>query len=113
MLSATTNLTCGMLFIGISVPLVLGKIPMNFVFGIRFSKAFDSEENWYKINRYGGKQIIVWSIPLILLGLGAAFLPSVSGLAPEQLATMDIFLAMAPVIVLIPTFTSWRYAQKL
>lgn len=38
-----------------SVPLMLRKVPMNTAYGIRTRKAFVSEENWYRINEYGGR----------------------------------------------------------
>ena len=41
---------CGILFIVISLPLLLGAIPMNRFYGFRISKAFASDANWYAIN---------------------------------------------------------------
>ena len=29
---------------------------MNHLYGIRIKKSFESEDSWYKINEYGGKQ---------------------------------------------------------
>jgi uncharacterized membrane protein len=63
------NIGCALLIIGISIPLVKHKIKMNYLYGIRIKKSFESEDSWYKINEYGGKQLIIWSIPMILVGL--------------------------------------------
>jgi hypothetical protein len=63
------NIACALLIIGISIPLVKHKIKMNYLYGIRIKKSFESEDSWYKINEYGGKQLIIWSIPMILVGL--------------------------------------------
>ncbi len=41
------------IIIGISIPLVLCKIPMNHIYGVRFSKSYESEDNWYEINITG------------------------------------------------------------
>lgn len=53
------NIACGVLFILVGIPLAAQKVPMNGVYGFRLSQAFESDENWYAINRYGGKQYIV------------------------------------------------------
>ena len=63
------NIAFALLIIGISIPLVKHKIKMNYLYGIRIKKSFESEDSWYKINEYGGKQLIIWSIPMILVGL--------------------------------------------
>jgi uncharacterized membrane protein len=63
------NIACALLIIGISIPLVKHKIKMNYLYGIRIKKSFESEDSWYKINEYGGKQLIIWSIPMIFVGL--------------------------------------------
>lgn len=96
-----------MLFIAISIPLVQGKVSMNKTYGVRIKKAFESEENWYTINAYGGKQLILWSIPLILLGVATFFLP-LEGNGPAIVA-----VACAPLIVLVPAIMSCAFAKKL
>ena len=68
------NIACALLIIGISIPLVKHKIKMNYLYGIRIKKSFESEDSWYKINEYGGKQLIIWSIPMILVGLICFFI---------------------------------------
>ena len=67
---------CGILFIGISIPLLMGETKRNRLYGIRFHKSFESEENWCKINRYSAKEIIFWSIPIMIVGIAALFVPS-------------------------------------
>ena len=69
------HLFVAFVLIGISIPLVKGQISMNRMYGIRFKKSFESDENWYKINKYGGQQLIKWSIPLALFGVVSFFLP--------------------------------------
>lgn len=50
---------CGLLFIGTSIPMVLGKIPPNEYYGWRTPKAFRDKETWYAINRYNGRDFII------------------------------------------------------
>lgn len=69
------NIASALLIIGVSIPLVYHKIKMNHLYGIRIKKSFESEDSWYKINEYGGKQLIVWSIPMIFIGFICFFVP--------------------------------------
>jgi uncharacterized membrane protein len=58
----------GILIIAVSIPLVFNKIPPNHIYGFRLKKAFESEQNWYAINQYGAKVMIVWSCIMIAAG---------------------------------------------
>ncbi|MEX2579780.1 MAG: SdpI family protein [Verrucomicrobiales bacterium] len=63
------NIIVGLVCIGLSVPLLRGRVKMNRWYGVRIPKAFSSEDNWYRINQYGSKALIYWCIPIILLGV--------------------------------------------
>ena len=102
-----SNIFVGLLTILISIPLVLGKVPMNSLYGVRFKKSFESEELWYKINAYGGRLLIIWSIPLVFLGVITFFLP----LGGRQIWTT--LIACAPLIVVIPAVMSYIYSKSL
>ena len=69
-----TLIFCGLLFIGINIPLYKGSIKMNYWYGFRIGKAFDSEQNWYDINKYGAKRLMIWSVPIIITGIIYLFL---------------------------------------
>jgi SdpI/YfhL protein family len=67
--TAVTLVCLGLILIGVSIPLFLGKIKMNCVYGFRIRKAFESEENWYRINRYGAKALMGWSVIIVAIGI--------------------------------------------
>ena len=92
---AVSNIGCGILFILVSIPLVKGIIPMNHFYGFRFAKSFSSEENWYKINRYGARQLIFWSSILVIIGLLYLVFPvdQTSGQGPS------VILGTAPILI--------------
>jgi uncharacterized membrane protein len=70
------SILVALLIIGVSIPLIQGKVPMNQLYGVRIPKSFTSEENWYKLNAYGSKVMIVcMAIPLIIFGTSAFFIP--------------------------------------
>ena len=95
------------LFICLSIPLVKGHISMNKMYGIRFKKSYKSDENWYKINRYGGRQLIIWSIPLGIFGIISFFLPIAEN------PVLYLISILAPLIVVVPCVMSYLYARKL
>ncbi|MDC0088066.1 SdpI family protein [Akkermansiaceae bacterium] len=67
--TALINILMALLIIGVSIPLIFRKIPMNRFYGVRFAKSFKSEKAWYEINEYGGKALIVCMIPNFLYGI--------------------------------------------
>jgi hypothetical protein len=102
-----SNIFCGLLFIAISIPLLKKKIKRNHFYGMRFAKAFESEENWFKINAYGAKRLILWSVPLIISGIaGLCFLL-------RGRKGFILFLSLMPLIAVIPAIESYFYAKKL
>ncbi|WP_226667552.1 SdpI family protein [Metabacillus litoralis] len=100
------NISCGLLFVGLSIPLYKERIKMNHLYGVRFSESFESEENWYKINKYGAKRMMIWSIPLFVIGITIVFLPPLNDL-------LLVFLTFLPCIIMIPAIESYKYAKKL
>ncbi|TYS82880.1 SdpI family protein [Rossellomorea aquimaris] len=102
-----TLFTVALLCIGLSIPLYLGKVEMNYLYGVRFPKSFQSEEAWYKINKYGGLMLIIWSIPELLLGIAVLFLPPVK-------ETVSVIIAFSPVLFLLPPLIqSYIYSEKV
>jgi uncharacterized membrane protein len=55
----------GLLLAGLSVPLILQKIPPNGLFGFRVPSTLENPELWYKVNTYSGWRLLV-------VGLGTA-----------------------------------------
>jgi len=97
--------------IGFAIPLLLGKIKMNRWYGFRIRKAFESEDLWQRINRYGAKQFIGWSALNLVAGLLALVLPL--GTTPDR-STLTLLL-IAPVLVnpAIPAMVTLAWAKKL
>jgi hypothetical protein len=103
------NIACGVFFIAVSIPLLKRKIKMNDWYGIRFSKAFKSEENWYAINEYGARKICYWSLFTIGTGL-LAFLVDFGNNDYIQMFWVVIPLTF---LVIVPTVQTINYAKKL
>ena len=58
---------CGLVFVIISIPLILEKIPPNRWYGFRTEKTLSNSEIWYRINKYTGKDLFIVGILLLLI----------------------------------------------
>lgn len=101
-LIAIVNLSAGLLIGALAIPLILGKVKMNRLYGIRFARSFESDEAWYAINRYGGRLLLLWSIPVVLSAPLAYWIPE-----PWLILVGSISL-----IYLIPCIQSYRFARR-
>ncbi len=96
----------GLVCVGLAIPLMNGKVGRNPFYGMRYAKAFESDEAWFAINRYGGRRMFFWSLPLIAIGVVCLFLPLSSHPA------MALFAGFAPLVfVFIPAVETWRFAR--
>lgn len=88
----------------LAIPLIMRKVPMNRVYGIRMRKAFISNSNWYELNAYGGKLLLIFGIFLAAFGLlGKDLAPPPTSLwAPVYLAAPMI--PIIPILLLIKSF---------
>lgn len=88
------NTAIALLIIGLSIPLVRRKIKMNSLYGVRLTKSFVSDENWYAINHYGGKAMIYWMLPLLVAGISTIissfFIPPTTNVEAIWIGTAGI-----------------------
>jgi len=89
----------------VCIPLLLGRIKMNAFYGFRFRQSFASDDNWYRINAYGARVMLIWCGVLAALGIWLVLLPIPSGLFWVA--------ANLPLILLIPAWQSYRFARSL
>lgn len=52
----------GALFVITSIPLVLGWIPRNYIYGFRFAVTLRDDRVWYAINRKAGREFIAFGL---------------------------------------------------
>ncbi len=101
-------LFCGLLFIGISIPLILGKIPPNHWYGFRTRKTLSNKEIWYKVNKYMGKDLAILGCLMVLYNLVLfIFKPTVLSFEP----TGNMILLVGGVVVVL--VRSLLYLKKL
>jgi len=102
-----TNVFVGILVIALCLPLLKNKIRMNYFYGIRFRKSFESDENWYKINQFGARRMTFWSVVIIFIGILAFIIP-----VDARKSLRPLFVS-SPLILIIPTIESWLFTKRL
>lgn len=102
-----THLLAGLLVVALCIPLVLRRVAMNSLYGIRLAKAFESDANWYEINAFGGRVMAIAGAAIALLGIAE--------MAWQPTSTMALVLiSFAPVpIVLLGLVPIVRFARRL
>lgn len=88
----------GILFICVSLPLIQHQVKMNGMYGVRTPESFASEENWYRINEFGGRKLMHSSSIWIVGGIVIMLSPNLSNLFSYPIA-LTIFYGL---ILLIP-----------
>jgi len=103
-----TMLILDFIFIIISIPLVLRKVPRNVVYGFRIKATLEDDFIWYEANAYFGRLFIISSIVSALLILFLYF----SEIVPECYF-LNVSIAVMVVPSMIPVALTFRYIKFL
>ena len=76
----------------VSIPLILGRIPPNGLYGFRVRKTIENPEIWYPVNRYAGQRLLVASLVFVLSSIGLRYVPGL-GTDIYSYAVLLVFLA--------------------
>jgi hypothetical protein len=98
----------GLLLIALSIPLILGKIPPNGLYGFRVKKTMENPDIWYPVNKYSGKWLLAVGSVMVLAASVLFFVPAISidGYSYANLAVWAIMFSMA-------LFSSIHYLKSL
>jgi hypothetical protein len=92
----------------LSVQLIKGKIPPNWIYGFRVKKTLENPETWYAVNTYIGKWLLAASLVQAMAAVVIYFIPGIS---------MDIYaysvLAVWVVVFGAAMFASVRHLNSL
>ncbi len=66
---------CGLLFLGISVPLIRRRVPPNGWYGFRVPKTLNSPNIWYPVNEYSGRQMYRTGLLLVVVAFALSVVP--------------------------------------
>jgi len=93
----------------IALPLVLGLIPPNSLYGFRTKKTLSDGDVWYRVNRFVGIATLLASVAY---GLAARTWPY-DRLAPDNFSVWTIHLAAFAAPLVIGLGVSGWYARRL
>jgi uncharacterized membrane protein len=83
----------GLLLSALSIPLILGKISPNGLYGFRVPQTLDNPDLWYPVNTYAGWRLLVTGLGTILAALILSFVPNIT-LDTFALACMCVFFLL-------------------
>ncbi len=101
-------MTVGCVVYSLALPLWLGLMPMNPIYGFRIPQAFVSEERWYDIQREGGLSLMKISGPIVGIGLIGLFVLPRDETTYALAAVLMMFVAL-----LYAVGHTWWWARKL
>lgn len=104
----TSLLGTGLLLVAVCFPLTKDRIKPNRFYGVRLPKSYQSTENWYKMNRYGGKQLMNCGLAMALCGALAFFLP-IQG----NEALIQCFAWLPLLLLIMPVIQIFRYSKTI
>jgi len=98
-LAALLFLLVGVLYIGLGIPLLRGRIPPNRYYGARTRKALSDERIWYAVNRVTGRDLIIGGVAVVVAAAGIHLFGQ--SLAPTHAAAILLTVLVASVIVMV------------
>jgi uncharacterized membrane protein len=97
----TTPLLLGGLCMALGIPLALGKIKPNSLYGFRIAKTLNNEAVWYKVNKFTGNAFIVSGIVTIALAFAVLWLRNLFSMGPVAFQLLETGIAIVPIAVAV------------
>ena len=98
----------GLLFVGLSIPLILGKVKPNRWYGFRTRQTVENPDIWYPANTYAGWWLLVMGFIIVVVAMAGLFIPNISEDGYVILVTVIMLTGL-----LLSAVFSVRYAKSL
>lgn len=99
----------GLVFVGLGVPLLRGRVPPNMWYGCRTEKTLSDEKIWYAVNRVTGRDLIVAGLMLVV----SSFAVFVFGRRMDPTHAVIILLSVLLLSVARMAVNSFRAAKRM
>jgi hypothetical protein len=86
-----TFLASGILLALLSIPLLLGKIPPNGLYGFRVTATLEDPQLWYAVNAFAAKRLLFAGLSICVAAGGLYFVPGLS-VDTYALACLGVFM---------------------
>ena len=98
----------GLVLAGLSVPLILHKIPPNGLYGFRVPATLNNPPLWYKVNAYAGRRFLVVGL-VTAVGTIILYFVTSPNVDEYAMSTLGLFLAL----FLWSIITSFLYLRSV
>jgi uncharacterized membrane protein len=98
-LAALLFLLVGVLYIGLGIPLLQGRVPPNHFYGCRTTKTLSNERMWYAVNRVTGRDLIIGGVAVVITASGIYFFGQ--SLNPNHAVIILLTVLVVSVIVMV------------
>jgi len=88
----------GLLFVGLGVPLLRGRVRPNSWYGCRTEKTLSDEKVWYAVNRVTGRDLVAAGIAVVAVSL--ALLVFGRGMNPDHAVLALLFVMLLSVVIM-------------
>ena len=99
----------GLLMAILAIPMILGKVPPNSVYGFRTKQTISDPEIWYPANAYAGKWLLAWGVMMLAAALLLPWL--LPDLTDDNYAALFVKITLGGLLVVV--LMCWRYLKKL
>ena len=99
----------GLLIVILAVPMILGKVSPNSVYGFRTKQTKSDPEIWYPANAYAGKWLLAWGVVMIVTALLLPWL--LPDLDEDSYAALFTVIMLGGLLVVV--LMCWRYLKNL
>jgi hypothetical protein len=110
LITTLTNpyIALGLILCAVSLPLILGRIKPNRIYGFRIPTTLNDPQVWYPANAYAGRWLLVIGALFTLAATLARFIP---GITPDRYAILMAALILGG--LLLAFWFSWIFARRL
>lgn len=100
---------CGILMSVVGMPMALGRVRRNSLYGFRTRKTLSSDHVWYLANRYSGRALVGAGLIMMLGSIPFFFVASLLG--PTVGAWLMLAFLMVPLLWML--VKSMKYVARL
>ena len=103
-----TILGCTLIFVLLSIPLILRKVPRNIAYGFRTRATLSDDFVWYEANAHFGRGLLIASV---ISAVAVLLLYLSQGISPGFFLKASIVALVAPPLVAV--FAASRFIRSL
>jgi hypothetical protein len=101
-------LISGVILVALSIPMIMGKVAPNDIYGFRVPDTMNNPRIWYAVNAYSGKWLLITGLIFIATCIFTYLIPGISVDSYSLICMAGFFIPMT-----IGFIKSSRYAKQL